>query len=362
MNTRLETLTFKKEEFREWLETCSFGKNGDTFERKYHSLLDADFSRNEEFWRRFVVPLTTRLGGKKSDSFIGFRDGVDPLLQYICGVNYSCFIHFVFAKVALEKWNDTSLDAIYTRLASAFDVFEALIIKFHLLICECRGVKSELIEELSLDKFLEIAKAYYKKEYPKMLEHYVKVGNKVPPIKIPSGPSVFSEFFGADLKRTGYRTVSGEIRAFRNAIVHDVRIGMLNNEKGEILVPKASKISDYREWSKVQEAAKSPELVARDFCEVKAQCSGDIQRSLEAVNSLYETVLKKLDEEIYTPARIRLRELFGIQFQESAPALPAVVQQSDGESSSSFYIGTDSISISQSGVSFIPPEFREHPE
>ena len=64
---------------------------------------------------------------------IGFGEGIDPTLQYICGANYSLYVHLTFAKVILTKWDDTSLDAVYTRLASAFDLFEALVIKFDLL-------------------------------------------------------------------------------------------------------------------------------------------------------------------------------------------------------------------------------------
>ena len=361
MNTPAKTLAVNKGAFRGWLQTNSFAKSGDTLERQYHSLLDADFPRNEQFWRHFVVPLTNRIAGDKTDSYIRSRDGVDPILQYICGANYSCFVHFALAKVFLENWNDTSLDAVYTRLASAFDVFEALIIKFHLLMCECRGVKPNLYTGLSLEEFLKLASDYYQSEYPKLHQYYFAVGKKVPPIKIPTVPSLLGVLFGEHPKRGEYLTISNEVRSFRNAIVHDVRIGTLKNEAGEILVPRPSRVSNYRIWSKVQEAAKNPTLIAEDFREVKAQCSSDIQRSVEVVNALYEPVLNQLNEEVYTDDRTRLRALFGIRFLDDSPVLPAVVRQLDGQSSTSFYTHEESTPITkcESGVFPVPRKWQD---
>ena len=56
MTTPVTTITFNKEEFSSGLKSVSFAKHGDRHEQAYHSLLQSDFSKNEEFWRHFVVP------------------------------------------------------------------------------------------------------------------------------------------------------------------------------------------------------------------------------------------------------------------------------------------------------------------
>src|ERR1039457_650202 len=139
MNTPMQPQTRNKDEFRTWLKEKSFENSGDDLERRYYAHLQSAFPRLEQFWRVFVVPLTNRLNNDKTRASIHFRDGVDPTLQYICGANYSLYVHLTFAKVILTKWDDTSLDAVYTRLASALDLFDAVAIKFYLLICYCRG-------------------------------------------------------------------------------------------------------------------------------------------------------------------------------------------------------------------------------
>ena len=348
MTKPTQTLIFKEGEFREWLNKNSFAKNGDRHEQAYHLLVKTDFPRNEEFWQQFVVPLTNRMDPENKDAIIHFREGVDIRLQYICGTNYSLFVHLALANEILKNWNDTSLDAVYARLASAFDVFEGLVIQFHFLLCECRGIKSELVQELKLPEFLKLAEDYYTKEYAKLHEYYISVGKRVKPIHIPTKEAVFGEFFKKHPKRADYSTASGQIRALRNAIVHDVRVGMLINKDKEFLIPKASKVQDYRQWSKVLEAAGDEAKVARDFCEVKAQCQSDIKISMQVINELYGYILEEFHSEFYSKKRPSLRDCFGIKFQsDSANSLPVVLPETTATSSGSY---TTSIVPGVSGV------------
>lgn len=336
MNNPNKTLIFKEDDFRGWLGKNSFAHSGDFYEQKYHGLVLDEFPRNEEFWRFFVVPLTNRMDSKNTDPAIHFREGVDDRLQYICGANYSLFVHLAMAKKNSDEWDDASLDAVYTRLGSAFDVFEALAIQLHFLFCECRGIKSALIEELKLPDFLKYAEAYYNKHYSNLHQFYVTIGKNVPPIKIPTRDSVLEEFFTGCEGLKNYLNISREIRTFRNAIVHDVRLGMLKNKKGEFMIPKSSKVTDYRSWAKVLAVAGDEGKISRDFSEVKDQCKSEILRTMQILNVLHGFILNQFQEEFYSQERSAIREVFGIKFQSGASELPVVLREPQSYRSASY--------------------------
>lgn len=315
MNNPNQTLIFKEEDFREWLGKNTFAKSGDSYEQKYHGLVLAGFRGNETFWRCFVVPLTNRINADNTDSIIHFREGVDDRLQFICGANYSLFVHLAMAEELINNWTDGSLDGIYARLASSLDVFEALVIQFYLLMNECQGMKSKAIEELQREEFLKLAAQYYDEKYPELHKYYIAIGKKVPPILVPTKVSILEECFVGHPKRAEYFTVSGQIRTLRNAIVHDVRVGMLRDGAEKILIPKPSAVPYYRQWSKVLAVASNHAKIGKDFCEVKTQCWSDLQNLKRVINELYGTMLERFENEFYSKDRSALRNAFGIKFQ-----------------------------------------------
>jgi hypothetical protein len=343
------------------VEKLSFEHDGDLFERAHHAEAKTQLPNMETFWRQFVVPLTNRLTGEGSGSKIRFRDGVDPLLQYICGANYSLFVHLVSARNAVTEWNSLSLDSVFTRLASSCDVFEVLAIKLHVLLCECASQKSQTVDDLTKEQFLKEAEKYYDEKYPSLKEHYLSIGKKVPPIYIPTKQSLFDEFLNGAVLRKKYHTTAGQIRSFRNAIVHDVRVGMLKAEDGRTLVPKPETISKYRNWFEVERASADPESVRRDFREVKEQCDHYIVELTHAINGLYGDILSKFSSEFYSEGRVHLRELFGVVF---GPVNASIVQNSPGlenvetEHSHSFATKTKeaTTTVGVSGHYPIPPQ------
>jgi hypothetical protein len=247
-----------------------------------------------------------------------------------------------------RNWTDASLDGVYARLASAIDVFEGLAIQFYLVMNECMGVKSKLIDELKLEDFLKLAEVYYKEKYQDLHKHYIVIGKKVPPIDIPTKGSVLNECFDNHPKRSDYSRISQQIRTLRNAIVHDVRVGMLQDKDGNILIPKPTVVSQYRQWSKVQAVAGDHNRIERDFCEVKTQCKSDIQRLKHVINALYVFMLGKFQTEFYLHERSALRAVFGIQFNnDGGGELPVALPEPQPHKSASFettYLGTSGAS------------------
>ena len=348
METPAQRETLNKDRFRDWLRTISFASSGDDLERRAFHLL-SDFPRLEEFWRVFVVPLTGRLKGIED---IECRSGVDPNLQSICAANYTLFVHLIAAKTTLTNWGETSLYTVYTRLGSAFDVFESLVVKFHLLLCECRGLKSPLLSELSEEAFVQRAKEYFQKKYHRLLELY-QIKGKAPMMNAPIDGDIFAEYFGDNSTGTTYGTISRQVREFRNVIVHDIHVGGIS-VRGQTLVPKTDKILKYRRWSDIQKVWGKEDIVAKDFCEVKTQCGNEIARTADVLNALYEKLLKDFNEEFYNPKHSGLRDLFGIEFKEDSIDVSISRERAIAARSSSS--ADTSIPAPASGTLSIPPK------
>lgn len=319
-----KTINTNESDLKAYLAKYSFAGNGDIFEQSKHLFANNSCPNIEEFWQQFVVPLTNRMESNSSRSGVRFRDGLDPLLEYICSANYSLFVHLVSASDASADWNPLSLDTVFTRLASACDVFEALSIKFHILISECSGVPSKVVEGMSIDEFVEAAKEFWHDKYPTLKKYYVDIGSKVPQLFIPTGESILKEFFAKAPSRKEYIRTAQLIRSFRNAIVHDVRVGTLKGDANWPLAPKPEKVSDYRQWSQVERVAGNSDLIGKDFCDVRELCNEYITRLTNAINNLYEYIVKRFKEEFYSSERSALRDVFGIHFSFDGAALWAV--------------------------------------
>jgi len=344
MNKPTKILDVKKEEYIAWLAKNSFAADGDYYEQKYHKSVLDTFPRNEEFWRCFVVPLTNRIEQGNKDHSIHFRDGVDDLLQYVSGASYSLFVHLAVAQEQSSNWTDFSLDGVYARLASSLDVFEELAIRLHLMMNEFEGVQSKLVQELTLEEFLKIAEENYKTEYPNIYKYYISNGKKPKPLNIPTGPNILKECFNEKLKSSGYNKLAQRIRPYRNAIIHDVRLGSLKDGGGKIWIPKAEAVSQYRRWSQIDAVKDDHVKVQKEFCEVQKQCADEVRSAKETFNELYGDLLNRFNTLFYLEGASEFREYFGVHFiQDGGLNLPVDLTDHQAHRSSSYettYPGT----------------------
>jgi hypothetical protein len=322
MTNPTQTISFGEAALLVELNQLTFSNCGDDLERAYHERLNHHCPNIEVFWREFVVPLTNRIAPAGQNSEIRFREGVDPLLQYIAAANYSLFVNLALAREALHAWNNVmAQDAVYGRLASACDVFEALIIKFHLLISECRSLPPRPISDLKKEEFLELAATYFDKNYSTLKEHYLSIGKKTPPIQIPSNGSIIDEFFKAHGIKVKYQKAAGEVRTFRNPILHDVRLGMLQTADGGLLIPKPDVLHRYKKWHEVEKAAKDPAAIQRDFSDAKALCTQLSDNLMTTINDVYIVLLQLYRLELRSADCSTMRNLFGLRFETAVPTL-----------------------------------------
>lgn len=344
MTTPTNVISLDESALQKESNRLTFSNCGDDLERAYHERLNHYCPNIEVFWREFVVPLTNRIAPNSQNNEIRFREGVDPFLQYIAAANYSLFVNLALARNALDAWNDMmAQDTVYGRLASACDVFEALIIKFHLLISECRSLPPRLISDLTKEEFLKLAADHYDENYPTLKEHYLSIGKKTPSIEIPSKGAIIDEFFNAHGIKVKYRKAASDIRTFRNPILHDVRLGMLQTRDGGLLIAKPEVLFKYKKWHEVEEAAKDSAAIQKNFSEAKALCTQLADNLLKTINDVYAVLLQLYRAELYSTSSPKMRDFFGLHFETAIPA-PITLSQPAPQSNISWSFQTSNVS------------------
>lgn len=265
------------------ISKTQFANDGDSYERLYWSFLKEGFPNCETFWRYFVVPFTNRieLEIKDPNKRIDPREGISEDIKDIASFHYSMFLNLIYSHDHLQNFRLSSFEDFYMHLGSACDLAEEFLLKTYLLILECTDQKSEILQELKKEDFLELAEKWYDDNYSKVYENYLKKG-KLLPIKLPSRENVLDEYFKDQKDWKQYIRYSQEIRKYRNIIVHDIQIGKIISPGGIPLVPKKEKIRSYKKWSYVFAALQDEQKLRNDFINMKEQMILDI-RGLEVI-------------------------------------------------------------------------------
>lgn len=311
-------LKIHKEELEKTINQSAFTKNGDSYEQDYAELVIGNFPRCEEFWKEFIVPITRRIempDGKLED-IIRFRGRVDSQLMSIASIHYSIFMHLVYAHLHFEMQTPSMIEDIYAHLATVCDLAETLIEKWHLLLLKCQGQPSNIIQALSRDDFLVIAGKWYDDNYAQSYEYYYSKG-KFKSIVLQRGKNLVHEYYGDSEARKDYARFSNNIRAFRNAVVHDVKLGLLITPEGNALIPKLDKISNYRTWRAVHDVAQEPKVIERDFIEIDVHIEASIQGLEVRLNDLWEKLIQDGTDEFNSTERESFRSKFGIEISDT---------------------------------------------
>lgn len=310
---KVDPITFNKN-----LSQLSFKKNGDTFELHYGDSIIQHFPNCEKYWKNFIVPLTYRIepDPKDIENIIRFRPSIDLRLQNLSNIHYCTFLNLIFAYEDLESRRLSYLGDFYIHLGTTCDLVEAFLEKWYLLLLECRGQTTEILQGLSRDGFLHIAGKLYDKQYAKLYENYLSKG-KSRPLHLPGRTNIIQECIEQYFKQPDiwkeYFNFSKTIREFRNVIAHDLQISTIISDKGT-LIPKPILIQTYRTWHEVGEASKNLEKVEQDFVPARSQMRSDLENLQKIVNNLWTILLKEIESEFYSSERKQLREMYQIEF------------------------------------------------
>jgi hypothetical protein len=308
-----------RRDFEEYLETADFNDCGDPFEQKLGHYLAETFPNCERFWQVFVVPTTQRVLGYSSGRLLcgGIypRKGIRAVLQDIAAAHYSVFFNLAFAHMHLEDRRLYSHEDIYLHLGSACELADRVLGMWHLTRLKCHGEKSEVFSPLDWDEVVAAAEGY-REEYEDPTEYYLKHRRTQPIYLVPAEIHLVGEALGTLGYGGDYENIRNRIKAYRNAIVHDVRIGRCLTPEGKRLVPKLSKIHQYRTWRAVTKVVDNSDIVQRDFAEPFAQAAASIRKLEESLNEIWDKLIEDFLDEFYSDEGTALRELFKIKFSD----------------------------------------------
>lgn len=284
----------KLKQLQDIISSTFLSSDGDSSEQAYWQYVNEEFPNYEKFWQQFVVPLTKRIELPKSNpERIRIRLSINEDLEDINMTHYSIFINIIQAHKRLDVRDFSSFEDFYVHLGSVCDLVEDFLLKMYFLISGCNNKQPKIIQQLSEDEFLSLAKDYYKNNYPKAYQYYQRKG-KMPIIKIPDIPDILSQFFkenNTEKAYKDYRTFSQEIREYRNIIVHCSQIGSIILSDGTMMVPQKNKIRNYDTWRKVFSGGANPKTLKKDFINSRIQMNSDLLELKKLINKLWDIVL-----------------------------------------------------------------------
>jgi hypothetical protein len=297
------------------LSGLHFANDGDAHERKYWVLFKERFPNCELFWRQFVAPMTRRIECPVDDPKRYERRGVSEELWAVGYLQYSLFLHLGYASDHLATPMPSSFCDFYSHLGSACDLVEDFLLQAYLLVLECRGLRSHVLQEMTREQFLQLAADWYDAHYAAVYQHYLSKGKGMP-MKMPTRASMVGEYLAGQPAWSDYLRYAQRIREYRNVIIHDVLIGEVIMSGGIRLVPRKEKIQTYRKLSTVFAAAKDPARLKTDFLVMHEQMLTDFAGLQKHLNALWVKVIADFDALLFTEQNPELLKKYDIRFAD----------------------------------------------
>jgi len=308
-------LSFKTtvRELHNTLRDLCLGNDGDDSEKEYWPVIAHRFPNYERFWHRLVVPMTKRIEiPLNSPGRHERREGIADDLWRVSYLNYSAFLHLAYAFDHLPLPLKSSFGDFYRHLGSVCDLAEDFLVCVHLLVSECRNNQVPLLQGLSREEYLDMAARWYEKEYPKAYAHYHRKG-KSKSLHLPPREALLGKYFEhRDEAWKAYTKFSGQIRPYRNRVVHDVAMGTVLAGRYQ-LVPKKERIQDYGDMRPIQDAAKDIRRLKRDFIVREEQMSDDLHGILTLLNALWEKPIADLDALLFEERNAALLKKYNLE-------------------------------------------------
>jgi hypothetical protein len=199
--------------------------------------------------------------------------------------HYSLFTQLIYASWHLRLPAPSSFANFYTHLGSACDLAEDFLLTAYLLILDCEEKPSPILQAMSKQEFLERAGRWYDKHYPKMYNNYHSKGKQAP-LHFPPRQDIIREYLGTSPGWTNYQACAKPLREYRNVVVHDHEIGIIDTPLGS-LVPKKEKIQQYRTFFAIDRAKTDIEKLNSDFILQQEQMIRDFAELQTCLNDLW---------------------------------------------------------------------------
>lgn len=309
------------------LESFNLEQHGDAFEREYFNLLHENFPNFEQFWRFFVVPLTMRVENypNVNPDNIYFRNGIDERLEEAASAHYSIFMNFVFVATHLKEKDSQiklrqmiAIESAYFHLSTICDLTEKVLELWYTSMLECRGAPFLPYPKLTEGDFLKLCKQWYHKTYEKWYElnHAKGKAGRINPF---AAKYILDGYFSNSKLWKAYRTVSDQIRAYRNFIAHDIKIARVNFLGGKLLMPKHGQIKKYKTWKSAGLAVRTPKILQSEFTDPFDQIQKDTKSLQQCLNLLWSKVLADYQDLLFDKENQKLCAMIGLNTQKTEP-------------------------------------------
>lgn len=295
-------------------KTFTYKNIGDGNEIKFGDTVINKFKNVEFFWQQFITPITKRVDLTLLDlnEKIKLRPNISLDLQELSSFHYSVFLNLVYAGQCLEKKHLSYFEDFYAHLGSVCDLAEEFLTQLYFMSLECEEKETVVLQKLTKNKFLDIAKEWYDNYYASSYEHYLSKG-KTAPIKLISRANILDEYFGKSKEWKEYSKAALQIRTYRNVVVHNTQIASLQVNK-QTYVPKKTKISDYKKWHQV--FGVKPQRFHHDFIEKEQQMLQDFTDLKEKLDIIWNKPIEHFKKLLYIDKNKKLLAKYDIRFTE----------------------------------------------
>lgn len=305
------TLKIDIQKLKSLTNSFTYKSNGDQHEMQRGHLVTDLFSNSEYFWKLFITPITNRvdLSIINPNEQIRARKNISLDIEDLSIIHYSVFLNLIYAQNCLATKHLSYFENFYTHLGSVCDLTEEFIERLYFITLECEEKETEVLQRLSITKFLELAKEWYNKYYSSSYTHYLSKG-KTAPVKLIGRSNILCEYFAKSKEWKDYSNLALQIRTYRNVIVHNTQIGSRITSQG-IFVPRKEEIGNYKKWHQV--FAVSQDKFLKDFIERDTQMQQDLADLKVALNNLWLKPIQHFDRLLYVDQNPRLLKKYDIE-------------------------------------------------
>ncbi len=259
---------------------------GDKTEKEAWPLFaEEKFPNYELLWQRFVVPRTGRPNN------IHFSQGIPLEDKEIAGIHYSILHGFyvVYKWLSEKEANGAtekeSFEYSFVKLSNICDLTEEMLFKLLILTGQLDSNSPQIVKAVDQDSKDEKIAKINAMTAGMVLDDLRKRGTSS--VTLLDRVRIIDDKF--DLKR--YKSLSGEIRRYRNVIVHSWHSFQINN-----MVPKADYIKGYQDWARVTDVIKSNDDTAKqallkDFVPMRELVQQQVDKLVTVVNQLWSEII-----------------------------------------------------------------------
>ncbi|MEO5995447.1 MAG: hypothetical protein ABIN89_02025 [Chitinophagaceae bacterium] len=145
------SIQIRAEDLKAIINESTYQSQGDDYERKFSYLVIKEFQNSEEFWKRFIIPLTKRIDLNVTDLHdrINSRKGIDKELVHLSAIHYSIFVKLIYAGNCIVSRHLSYFEDFYAHLGSVCDLTDDFIIQLYSITLKCKKRKIEELNKLT---------------------------------------------------------------------------------------------------------------------------------------------------------------------------------------------------------------------